>query len=470
MSDSSTPGGATGSDDSGRGNGSDGRSGDAPTGRFPAVGGTASSGDANVPTPPASDERAADDEAPVDLGEFFDSHAEWTGDDPVPPTPSAIGDSADHPEPGTPSPTALSRRSRRMRQRRHRRRRGRIVVIVVVAAVILSLLAVGVHAGYRTLSGWRVGMASSTSASLDYPGPGTGSVEFTVSTGEGVSSVAERLVKASVVKTADAFSSVVAANGSTLYPGTYELKRHMSASDAVAILSDQSKAQGVLQVKSGERVSEVIAEAAKLSGIAQKEFTSIVDSGGSGILPSEANGKFEGWLEPGSYDVKSEKSASAILSSMVKARITRLDSLGVPTGSQREKILIMASIAESEVNSDQYYGKVVRVILNRLDKGMNLGMDTTVAYGLGIKASQLTDAMLADTGNAYNTRVHAGLPPGPISNPGDEALQAALNPPTGDWLYFVTTDLKTGETKFATTEDEFWKIREEYKNSNSDAN
>ena len=143
---------------------------------------------------------------------------------------------------------------------------------------------------------------------------------------------------------------------------------------------------------------------------------------------------------------------------------------GVPTGEEREKIMIMASIAEAEVNSQEYYGKVTRVILNRIDIGMPLGMDTTVAYGLGITAAELTDAMLADDSNPYNTRIHQGLPPTPISNPGDNAIQAAMNPEQGDWLYFVTTNLQTGETKFAVTEDEFWKIRDEYKNNNPNAN
>ncbi len=131
---------------------------------------------------------------------------------------------------------------------------------------------------------------------------------------------------------------------------------------------------------------------------------------------------------------------------------------------------MIASIAETEVGSEQYYGKVAGVILNRIDAGMPLGMDTTVAYGLGISASQLTDDQLNDSSNPYNTRINKGLPPTPISNPGDGAITAAMDPPEGKWLYFVTTNLKTGETKFVETEDEFWKIRDEYKNNNENAN
>ena len=216
-------------------------------------------------------------------------------------------------------------------------------------------------------------------------------------------------------------------------------------------------------------MSDVIANIVQMSGIDQSEFDSIVNSGGSGILPSEANGHFEGWLEPGSYGVKN-KSASDILKAMVDKRVAKLDGLGVPSGADRERIMIIASIAEAEVNRPEYYGKVSRVIENRLQAGMPLGMDSTVAYGANTSPSKLTDAMLNDASNAYNTRINKGLPPSPISNPGDNAIQAAMNPEEGNWLYFVTTNLQTGETKFVATEAEFWKIRDEYKSANANAN
>lgn len=72
----------------------------------------------------------------------------------------------------------------------------------------------------------------------------------------------------------------------------------MKAADVVKILSDQSKAGGFAEVKAGERVSDVIANAAKMSGKDVSEFQAVIDGGGAGILPDEAGGKFEGWLEP----------------------------------------------------------------------------------------------------------------------------------------------------------------------------
>ena len=159
---------------------------------------------------------------------------------------------------------------------------------------------------------------------------------------------------------------------------------------------------------------------------------------------------------------------------MVNARIAKLDEMGVPTGEERERILIIASIAEAEVNREEYYGKVTQVIENRLAQGMYLGMDTSLAYGLNKSASEITDEDIADVNHQNPYNLHnghtLGLPPTPIGNPGESAIKAAVNPEPGDWLYFVTVDLNTGETKFVSTEDEFWQIRDEYKNNNPNAN
>ncbi len=97
-------------------------------------------------------------------------------------------------------------------------------------------------------------------------------------------------------------------------------------------------------------------------------------------------------------------------------------------------------------------------------------MDTTVAYGLGISASQLTDDQLGDDSNAYNTRIPRDCRPRQSATLEMAPFTAAVNPPDGKWLYFVTTNLQTGETKFVETEDEFWQIRDEYKNNNENAN
>ncbi len=381
------------------------------------------------------------------IDDFFNQNAKWSHNSSNPPVPP---------------------KSRKARTARKNRRNKRNRIIAFILALVFALLFVVGYGLYRVAV--YVRNNSQSAIMEDWPGPGSGFVEFTIEPGQGSIEVGNNLVKAQVVKSQSTFSNIVAANNKILYPGIYALKKHMNSMDVVEILSDQSKAGGFLDVKAGERATEVIRKAAQISGIDIAQFNAIQSSGGAGILPPEACGSFEGWLEPGVYNVKAIKSASKILAKMVDKRIEKLDSLGVPKGDLRQKVLKIASIAEAEVNNREYYGKVSRVILNRLAKDMPLGMDTTVAYGIGIKAINLTQSQLDDASNPYNTRIHKGLTPTPISIPGDNAILAALNPANGSWIYFVTTNLKTGETKFADNYDDFLKIRDEYKRSNENAN
>ena len=183
----------------------------------------------------------------------------------------------------------------------------------------------------------------------------------------------------------------------TLYPGTYQLRKHMPASSVAAILSDpRARRRASSTSTRGSGCPTSSRRPRRSAQIDESEFQKIIDAKGEGILPAEAGGNFEGWLEPGKYDVKGLGSAQKILKTIVDKRVSKLNEMHVPTGSERQRLLIIASIAEAEVNSSDYYGKVTRVILNRLDRDMTLGMDSTTAYGLGINGTQLTNAQLND--------------------------------------------------------------------------
>jgi UPF0755 protein len=97
--------------------------------------------------------------------------------------------------------------------------------------------------------------------------------------------------------------------------------------------------------------------------------------------------------------------------------------------------------------------KVARVLDNRLAINMPLQLDTTVNYANGKTGLTTTDQDRANP-SPYNTYLHTGLPPGAISNPGEDALRAVLTPAAGDWLYFVVVNPDTGETRFAATGEE----------------
>lgn len=145
--------------------------------------------------------------------------------------------------------------------------------------------------------------------------------------------------------------------------------------------------------------------------------------------------------------------------------MAQLDQLGIPR-ERWQADLIKGSILEREAGTSADLNKVARVIENRLvDKDQVMGklqMDSTVLYGLGIEGGVPTKDQLAkDT--PFNTYLHAGLPPTPIGATGLEALQAVENPADGNWLYFVTVNLESGETKFSANYDEHKANVEEFK-------
>lgn len=395
------------------------------------------------------------------MGDDFDSFFDDTNFEKV----SDDHDVATHGERLQEQQPVHSRRELRERRRKLSKRRN-LRVIFIVVFVVMALVVVFTVRSVASRRGTSPDSQQSTAEALDYYDSQEGEeVQFTVNSGEDASTIAQHLVQQDIVKTTEGFLHAVNAQnaGSKLQPGVFTLRKHMSSTSVVGVLIDTSAAQGILQVKSGETVSDVINAAAAASGIDVSQFQAIISAGGNSILPDEAGGNYEGWFEPGSYNVSdSSTTAQSVITQLVQARIAKLDELGIPEGQREEKINI-ASIIENEVNKDEYRGKVARVIYNRLERDMPLGMDSVVAYGNGVESSQLTDAMLNDPSNPYNDRVNKGLPPTPISNPGDASLSAAMSPEEGDWLYFCTVNLQTGETKFTASEDEFYQFRDEYK-------
>lgn len=395
------------------------------------------------------------------MGDDFDSFFDDTNFEKV----SDDRDVATHGERLQQQQPVHSRRELRERRRKRSKRRN-LRAIFIVVFVVMALVVVVTVRSVASRRGTSPTSQQSTTEALDYYDSQEGEeVQFTVNSGEDASTIAQHLVQQDIVKTTEGFLHAVNAQnaGSKLQPGVFTLRKHMSSASVVGVLIDTSAAQGILQVKSGETVSDVINAAAAASGIDVSQFQAIISAGGNSILPDEAGGSYEGWFEPGSYNVSdSSTTAQSVITQLVQARIAKLDELGIPEGQREEKINV-ASIIENEVNRDEYRGKVARVIYNRLEQDMPLGMDSVVAYGNGVESSQLTDAMLNDPSNPYNDRVNKGLPPTPISNPSDASLSAAMSPEEGDWLYFCTVNLQTGETKFTASEDEFYQFRDEYK-------
>ncbi|MEU7644874.1 endolytic transglycosylase MltG [Streptomyces huasconensis] len=173
-------------------------------------------------------------------------------------------------------------------------------------------------------------------------------------------------------------------------------------------------------------------------------------------LPGDAGGNPEGYLFPATYPISSESTPASVLSYMVETANKKFSNSHVTAGADRNAVSVyqtvtIASMIEAEVDSKADMGKVARVIYNRLDKGMPLQMDSTINYALN-RSTLTTSERDTKINSPYNTYARMGLPPTPISNPGEEAMRAATNPTPGDWLYFVT--VKPGDTRFTANFEE----------------
>jgi UPF0755 protein len=336
------------------------------------------------------------------------------------------------------------------RRLRRRRRRGRRSIVLLVA---LGLVAVGGFGAYSALRP----MWTELTAGNDYSGSGTTPVKVSIAEGASTTSIARTLANADVVKSSAAFVEAARKNprARSIQPGRYTLRKQMSGASALTLLLDP-RARDVERVllREGLRQSQVVTLLAKASGRPAAEYTKALANPKAIGLPAAARGRPEGWLFPDSYEFNGDSTPTQQLRTMVSRTESVLAELKVPA-SRQETVLTTASIVQAEGGSEDDFGKVARVIANRLDdklrNGARLQMDSTVAYGTGKNGIFTTAAERADTKNRYNTYAHPGLPVGPIGNPGKAAIQAVLRPTPGDWLFFVVVNLDTGETKFTSS-------------------
>lgn len=173
-------------------------------------------------------------------------------------------------------------------------------------------------------------------------------------------------------------------------------------------------------------------------------------------LPGDAGGNPEGYLFPATYPISSRSTPASVLSYMVDTANKKFSGSHVTAGADRNAVNVyqtvtIASMIEAEAGSKAEMGKVARVIYNRLDKGMPLQMDSTINYALN-RSTLATSDRDTKIDSPYNTYARMGLPPTPISNPGEAAMRAATSPTPGDWLYFVT--VKPGDTRFTANFEE----------------
>jgi UPF0755 protein len=227
----------------------------------------------------------------------------------------------------------------------------------------------------------------------------------------------------------------------------------MSAASALAMLQDPgSQVQVKVTIPEGRTAAQAFELIAEGTGTPVADLEAAAADRGALGIPAEAP-SIEGYLFPATYDFPPGTSATDMVRTLVERTFQALDQAGVAP-ADRHRVLTMAALIQKEARFEQDFYKVSRVFQNRIDQGMPLQSDATVAYGANsVGRVATTDAERADD-NPYNTYRYPGLPVGPISNPGDVAIKAAIAPADGPWLYFVTVNTVTGETVFSESYDD----------------
>ncbi|MGZ4545100.1 MAG: endolytic transglycosylase MltG [Blastococcus sp.] len=336
--------------------------------------------------------------------------------------------------------------------RRGRGRRRRRPIAILLSLVVLAGIVAGIVLGGQRL------LAMIDPNSRDFSGQGSGTVQIRVHDGDTLSDIARTLVADGVIASVRPFVNAAEAHpdATGIQPGIYGLHEQMSGQAALDMLLDpKARLQSRVTVPEGLTVTLTLARIAKDTNTPIADLKAAAADPAALGLPAYANGKLEGFLFPATYDFEPHTKPVDMLKQMVTRAVQALDALQIPV-EQRLTVLTKASIVQAESGSVDDMGKVARVLDNRLADGMPLQLDTTVNYANG-KAGVTTSPQDRRNPSPFNTYVHAGLPPGAISNPGEEALRAVLAPTPGAWRFFVVVNPDTGDTRFAVTAEEHQK-------------
>ncbi len=293
---------------------------------------------------------------------------------------------------------------------------------------------------------------------------------FQIDLGEATADVIQRLEQEGIIQDSDALRTYLIYKGldTTLQAGVYTLSPSQTPVEIAYALQDATPAMVMFRILPGWRIEE-IAQALPTSGIeiAPDDFLSIARSNPAGgylpyELPTHAN--MEGFLFPDTYqfrrDVPLQEFFSSILSNFDKNLSADIRKGFALQGLDIYRGVSLASIVQREAVVEEEMPLIASVFLNRLKINMNLDSDPTVQYAIGYNSTQKTwwtnplSSQDLTTNSPYNTYRNAGLPPGPICNPGLSALQAVAYPAQTPYYYFRAKCDGSGRHVFAETYQE----------------
>lgn len=279
-------------------------------------------------------------------------------------------------------------------------------------------------------------------------------VLITVSNGESGSAIAQDLASKSVVlKASTLIVKIIASKTAVgIAPGIHRIDTHIPSDLAITELLDQKRIVDSINVLPGSTESDVLKLLHAASSLKQDDQLST-------LKPVFANGNnsLEGQIAPEQYSFQPGTTTGQALSIMIKSFSDEIAQTKIQSGYlkyQPYQLLIVASLLQIEADPGDY-AKAARVIYNRLHIGMPLQLNSTVQYAVGLRGQIGLSTASTRIQSPYNTYLHVGLPPTPISNPSVPAISGALNPAPGNWLYFIT--VKPHDTRFTDSYSTFQK-------------
>jgi UPF0755 protein len=307
-----------------------------------------------------------------------------------------------------------------------------------------------------------------------FHGSGSGRVAIDIPKGSSVSEVGELLEKKGVISGgflipgSTYFQGRVTLSGdrSNLIAGKHVLEKDMSYGDAIDALTTEPKPEeqakpGIVTVTIPEGQSRPItAKLVKEDGIKGSYLKATKKS--KVLNPAQYGGKgaknLEGFLFPDTWELKTKQPVSHLVELQLADFKKKIKKVNMKYANSKNltiyDVVTIASMIEREAGVPKQRKLVASVIYNRLHEGMTLGIDSTIRFATGNYEKPLTQSEL-ESESPYNTRTHAGLPPGPINSPGLAALNAAAHPAKTDFLFYVNNPNSCDELTFSKTEEEF---------------
>ncbi len=259
----------------------------------------------------------------------------------------------------------------------------------------------------------------------------------------------------------------------TYKQGTYSLVTGTSVEEIMDILSSGSNIseKNKITIPEGYTIAEIGAYLEGKGIVTAEDFINTANTGEFNFefikdIPEGRTNRIEGYLFPDTYYISDNATSEEIINKMLtrfndfytEENIKKAENLGLTF----DEAIIVASIVEKEISAPNERTIAAGVIYNRLEINMPLQIDSTVLYAMGVTKEVVTYNDL-ETDSPYNTYTNKGLPKGPISNPGQAAIEAALNPDDNDYIYYVLKDRTSGEHYYTNNYDDFLKAKEQYK-------